>query len=205
MPLGAKALAPDIGGVLECGGGIAAHGVERDREIGALVLEQQRHVSRRGVAIGDRRQRLDVDLDQAQRIFGDPGGIGEHEGEDLADIAHLAFGDHRLPERLEIRQWLQPHGNARHAVADILGRDHAVHAGKRAGSGIVDRADAAMGDGAAQERRVQHVLAREIVDILSAAAEEAEIFEAFDRAADERVDRSHLCSRARSPASSLWP
>jgi hypothetical protein len=32
---------------------------------------------------------------------------------------------------------------------------------------------------------VQHVLAREIIDILPAAAEEAEILEAFDCAADE--------------------
>ena len=48
-------------------------------------------------------------------------------------------------------------------------------------------------------------IAREIIDILPATAKEAKILEAFDRAADERVDRSHLCSRARSPAWSLWP
>ena len=179
--------------------------MELDCEIGALVLEQQRCVLRGRVAVGDRRQRFNIDFDQPQRIFGDPCGIGEHEGEHLADVAHLGLGDHRLPERFEIRQRLQPHGNARHAVADVLGREHAMHAGKRAGGGNVDRADAAVGDRAAQKRRVQHVLAREIVDILPAAAEEAEILEAFDRAADERIDRSHLRSRARSPASSLWP
>ena len=205
MPLGAKALAPDIGGVPECGGGITEDRMELDCEIGALVLEQQCCILRGRVAVGDRRQRFDIDFDQPQCILGNPGGIGEHEGEHLADVAHLGLGDHRLPERFEIRQRLQPHGNARHAVADILRGEHAMHAGKRAGGGNVDRADAAMGDGAAQERRVQHVLACEIVDILPAATEKAEIFEAFDRAADERVDRSHLCSRARSPASSLWP
>ncbi len=161
--------------------------------------------SRGAAAIGDRRQRIDVDLDQAQRILGNAGGIGQHEGEDLADIAYLVFGNHRLSERLEIRQWLQPHGDARDAVADILGGDHAVHAGQGAGGGIVDRADAAVRDGAAQECRVQHVLAREIVDILPAAAEEAKILEALDRAADERVDGSHLRSRAASLACSLWP
>jgi hypothetical protein len=157
------------------------------------------------VTVGDRRQRFNIDFDQPERIFGDAGAVGEHKGEHLADVAHLGLGDHRLPERFEIRQRLQPHGNAGHAVADVLGREHAMHAGKRAGGRNVDRADAAVGDRAAQKRRVQHVLAREIVDILPAAAEEAEILEAFDRAADERIDRSHLRSRARSPASSLWP
>ena len=47
MPLGAEALAPDVGCVLECGGGVAADRMELDREIGALVLEQQRRVLRR--------------------------------------------------------------------------------------------------------------------------------------------------------------
>ena len=133
MPLGAEALAPDVGCVLECGGGIAEDRMELDGEIGALVLEQQRCVLRGRVAVGDRRQRFNIDVDQPERIFGDACAVGEHEGEHLADVAHLGLGDHRLPERFEIRQRLQPHGNAGHAVADVLGREHAMHAGKRAG------------------------------------------------------------------------
>ncbi len=38
---------------------------------------------------------------------------------------------------------------------------------------------------------MQHVLARKIVDKLAAAANKAQIFEAFDRLADERIDRPH--------------
>ena len=38
---------------------------------------------------------------------------------------------------------------------------------------------------------MQHVLAREIVDILAAAADEAKVLQPFDRLADERVDRPH--------------
>jgi hypothetical protein len=154
---------------------------------------------RRGAAVGDRRQRLDLDLDQAERILGNGRRVGEHDRDGLAHVAHLGLGDHRLSERLEIRQRLQPHGDARHAIADIPGRDHAMHAWQGARGRNGDRADAAMGDGAAQDRRVQHVLAREIVDILSASAQKAQILEPFDRAADERVDRSH----ARPPLRSL--
>ena len=45
---------------LECGGGIATHGMEFDGEIGALVLEQQRFVARRCAAICDRGQGIDL-------------------------------------------------------------------------------------------------------------------------------------------------
>jgi hypothetical protein len=153
---------------------------------------------RRRAAVGDGRQRLDLDLDQAERVLGDGRGLGQHDRDGLAHVAHLGLGDHRLSERLEIRQRVQPHGDARHAVADILGRDHAVYARQRARGRDGDRADAAMGDGAAQDRRMQHVLAREIVDVLSAPAQKAQILEPFDRAADERVDRSHARSPPRS-------
>ena len=198
MSLGAETLAPDVRRVGERRGGVAAHGAELDREIGALVLEQKRSVLRRRAAVGDRRQRLDLDLDQAERVLGNGRGLGEHDRDGLAHVAHLGLCDHRLSERLEIRQRLQPHGDARHAVADILGRDHAVYARQRARGRDGDRADAAMGDGAAQDRRVQHVLAREIVNVLSAPAQKAQILEPFDRAADERVDRSHAQSPLRS-------
>ena len=194
VPRGAEALAPGVGRVLERGGGVAAHGAEGDRLVGALVREQQRVVARRRVAVGDRRQRLDIDLDQAERILGDAGAVGEHDGNGFADITYFGFRDHRLPERLEIRQRLQPHRHPRHPVADILGGEHAMHAGERARGGDVDRAQAAVGDGAAQDRGVQHVLAHDVVDILPAPAQEARILQALDRAADERVDRPHVRS-----------
>ena len=203
VPLGAQALAPDVGRILECGCGIPAHRVELDREVAALVLEQERGVLRRRVAVGDRRQRLDVDLDQPERVLGDAGSVGEHDRQRLADVTHLAVRDHGLPERLEVRQWLQPHGDARHALAHVCGGDHEMHAGEPARPRNVDRADAAVGDGAAQDRRVQHALARDVVDVLPAPAQEAEIFQALDRAADERVDRSHGRCLVRSVARSL--
>jgi len=45
---------------------------------------------------------------------------------------------------------------------------------------------------------MQEVFAREIIDILSAAAQKAQILHAFDRAADQRIDRSHIASFAAS-------
>ena len=64
----------------------------------------------------------------------------------------------------------------------------------------IDRTDTAVGDGAAQDRRIQHIAAREIVDIFPASAQKTQILEPFDRAANERVDGSHLRSPPRSLA-----
>ena len=44
-----------------------------------------------------------------------------------------------------------------------------------------------MGDGTAQDRRVQQVLVGEVVDVLAAAAQEAKILEPLHRAADEDI------------------
>ena len=38
---------------------------------------------------------------------------------------------------------------------------------------------------------MKHVLAREIVDILAAPADQAEIFQPLDRLTDKRIDRPH--------------
>jgi len=46
-----------------------------------------------------------------------------------------------------------------------------MHAGERERYGRIDRADAAVGDRAAQDRRVQQALAGYIVDILPAPAQ----------------------------------
>ncbi len=91
VPLGSEALAPRIGRSLERRGGIAAHGVELDRQIGARLLEQQRLVPRRHVPVGNRRQRLDLDLDQADRILGNGRALRQHQRDRLAHIAHLSF------------------------------------------------------------------------------------------------------------------
>ena len=55
--------------------------------------------------------------------------VGQHDGERLADVAHLVVGDHRLLERLELRQRLQPHRDDRHPARHVLGGDDRVHAG----------------------------------------------------------------------------
>ena len=74
--------------------------------------------------------------------------------------------------------------------ADIRRGDDGMHAGARQRGALVDRADAAVRDRAAQDHGVQHVREGEIIDVLAAPAQKPEILDAFDRAADQRIPRA---------------
>ena len=79
-----------------------------------------------------------------------------------------------------------PQRNRRHRRADLGRGDDGVHAGRAQRRAGVDRADAAVRDRAAQDRGVQKIVAREVVDELAAPAQKAKVLDALDRAADRR-------------------
>ena len=68
--------------------GIAVEIVERD--VARHVVVELRRAGRRGLArLGDGGQRLDVDLDRFRRILGLRQRLGDHDGDRIADEAHL--------------------------------------------------------------------------------------------------------------------
>ena len=91
MAAGAQGLAPRIGRLGEGRVGVAAHGVEGERAVGARRFEQQALVLLRDAPVGHRRQRLDLDLDRLQRVLADRDAVGDHHRHRLADIAHLVM------------------------------------------------------------------------------------------------------------------
>ena len=113
-----EALAAGVGRVPERCVGVAFDGRQRDDlDCGrwprtARLLP----VAGRG-AVCDRRQRLDVERDQFERVLGQRLGVGDDDGDRLADVAHFVLGDDRLLERLELRQQLLPHGDDRESPA----------------------------------------------------------------------------------------
>ena len=129
----------------------------------AVAVLEQRYVGRlRLASVGDRRQRLDVEFDQGERVLGDGRAVGDHQGDGLADEAHLGLGDDRLGKRLERRHRREPDRNERHRAhfaCDLGGGNDRVNAGHGTRARAVDGPDAAMGDGAAQDRPVQHAVA----------------------------------------------
>ena len=101
------------------------------------------------------------------------------------------MGDDGLLERREGRRGFLPQRNGRDRGAqrsgDLRRGDHGLHPWPRACGTGLDRADAPVRDRAAQDHGVQQVLACEVVDELAAPAQEAQILDAFDRAADKGV------------------
>ena len=123
----------------------------------------------------DGRQRLVLDVDQLQRVLGDVGGLGHDRRHLLALEAHLVGGEHRLGVA---REGGHP-GEVvlRHQVAGDDGDD--TRQGLRPGG--VDRDDAGVCKGAAQELHVQHPRERDVVDVVALAADEALVLLALDR------------------------
>jgi hypothetical protein len=80
-----------------------------------------------------------------------------------------------------------PQRNGRDRGADLGRRDDGVYARPRPRRGDIDGADPAVRHRAAQDHRMQQILAGEIVDELAAAAQQPKILDAFDRAADEDI------------------
>ncbi len=74
-------------------------------------------------AIGNRRQRLDIDDDVFERIFRHGRRIGDNNGDRLADIPHLLMRQDRLVKHLELRQRLQAQ---RESTGTTLPRSAAV-------------------------------------------------------------------------------
>ena len=151
---------------------------------------EQRHAALGGRAVGNRGERRDLDRDHLGRILGERRGFGDDHSQRLADIADLAGRDHRLLERDEGIELLLAERNGRHLAEvsfDVGRRDHGVHARACTRCSRVDRNDAAMGNGAAQDHRMELAGARDIVDILALAAQEPQILDPLERAADEGV------------------
>ncbi len=103
-----ETLAPPIGRCPERRAGVAANGAEREGDVARLLpppcSNSRLSPLRRGSAVGHRRQGLDIDRDRLERVLADRRAFGEHDRDRLAHIADLVGRDHRLLERLELRQ-----------------------------------------------------------------------------------------------------
>jgi hypothetical protein len=187
VALHAEGFAPGIRRIGKSRIGVAAHRVERERAVGAGAFEQQAFASLGNAPVGDRGQRLDLRRDRLQRVFADGDAVREHHGHRLSDIAHLAVGNHRLLERFELRQRLQPHRDDRSAAGHVARRDDCMHSRNLQSLGGIDGHNASVSHGAAQDDRMQQAFAAEVVDVFAAAAQEAQVFPPLDAAADEGI------------------
>ncbi len=106
-------LAADVRRVFERRIGVAARGRDGAGDVAAGFFEQENIVLARGIAVDHRGKRLDIDGDRLQRVLGQRNAIGDHDGNRLADKAHLVGGDDRLHVTLGRRQRIVPQRNRR--------------------------------------------------------------------------------------------
>ncbi len=98
-----------------------AHLVVDDVAVGALVQER-RSVGQRSLDVGQRRQRVVVDVDELSSVHGRRGAAGSHHGHRLADIPHGVGGDEwHVGAVVEAGQQRTPTSK----VCPGPGRDHA--------------------------------------------------------------------------------
>ena len=153
-----------------------------------------------------RRQRLKLDGNVAQRIFGEIAALREYDRERLADMADLVLGERHLgaliEDRVLDRRRRHQQRTGRPIGAEIGGgidRDNAVAGARR---GDIDRADAGMREIAAQKCRVHHAGQFDVVDEQRLAAQQPRVLVATDRRAE--TARAHGCGfRSRSAASCM--
>jgi len=109
--------------------------------------------------VGHRRQRLVLDPDQADGVFGDVAGVRYHQHHRLADVADFSERDATLLHR-RIGEARQGRCFPGRVLAGYHGND-ARQGGRRA---AVDRFDAGVRVRASQHGRARHVGQRDVVD-----------------------------------------
>ncbi len=209
--LGAERVLENMRGLGEGLVDIAAPQAEVERDIGALAalemlevgegaggleLLVHQHLVVGGFDLVEHRgQFLIFRDDELHRLLRDMRIGGEHGRHRLADIVHLVDGEDGLvvEGRAVIRL-----GND---LAHVFRRDHAIDAGERFRRAGIDRLDAAVRHGAAEDLGMQHALQAHRVGIFGSARDLLAGFEPRQRASDLCADRagrdgcrSHQCA-----------
>ena len=208
--LGAEGVLEDVIGFRKSARGVAASQMEVESDIGIglplQMLEIGKGTRRLEHVVHDRRRGHRLDLVEHGRqlvILGDDRLCGslrhvrvgrEHHRDRLADIVHLAGGKDRLVVEGRAVE------RVRHHLAHVVDADHAVDAGERARRARVERADAPVGDRAAEDFSVEHAGQADVVYVFGAAGYLGRAFQARHRASHLSACRGrHQCA---CPASS---
>ena len=181
----------DVGGAREGGVGRLLVALDLDEaDVVRAIVPDQRHAGFDRVAGGDDgRQRLVVDLDQFGGVDRLVVGLGDDEGDIVADHAHPILDQSRVarPIARGAVAALESARNGKIAEAGFLvvgPGQHREHAGRRLGLRGVDRADARVGMRRAQHVAERHAGKHHVGDVAAAALDEPWVLETRHRLAD---------------------
>ena len=172
------------------GGGVA--GLEIDAEVARHVVPDQRRARlQRLGGIGHGGQGVVIDLDQLGRVPGRLQGLGDDEGDRLADEMDRPVGQGRARRHRDRRAVAVLGRGARRDDAQSLGvplgrGEHGQHPRRRRGRSGIDPLDARVRVGRAQDQAMGHAIQRHVVQVAPRAGQKADVFLALDRLADGR-------------------
>ena len=150
----------------------------------------------RGRVVDDRRERLDVELDQLERILGECPSLGDDERVRIADVAHFVVGQHLVRAGWPHRQ----HGGRTHRADEhVVQVDCGQHGNDTVGLACgsdVDAHDASARDVAPCERHVQHAGHDDVVDVATLPGQQSRILLAADAVADQTCGRCEDAHRS---------
>ena len=198
QPVVAKAQLADVRRLRE--GGVGA-GAVADRPVvakvvGCLVVHHRAAAGRclRLRDIDHRRQLFIVDLDHRRRVLRLLQRLGDHQRDAVADIAHLRIGQDRmlrLLHRRAVDAVDEPAARQPAYILELLAGEDAQHAGCGLRGGDVDLRQPGVRVGAAHEHAVALLRQRDVVGVLAAAGQEAQVFAARHRLADQLLGCVH--------------
>ena len=149
-----------------------------------MAMRDRRARGQRVAAIGDRGERAVVDFDQPGRVLGGVAAPGDHHGDRLPDMADLVLREDLPIQDMAVGRARQrgdqpAGGEMRGELGMAQHRLHPRHRRRRRG---VDACDFGMGEGAADEARVQHPRQMDVVDEPPGAAQQRRVLKPLDLA-----------------------
>ncbi len=161
------------------GGGVARLGFEG--EIALSFPRRHGAVFQRIDGADDVRQRLPVDGDRFRRVLGPLEGVGDHEGDGVAYIAHHVARQHQIGPHVGLHA--RQHAEARHRreVGDVGAGEHQAHARHGAHAAELVDGEAGVGVRRAHHHRLQRIVPRDVGDVATLALEQRGVFLAGER------------------------
>ena len=136
-------------------------------------------------------QRLPVDRNRLGGVLCLLDGVGDDEGDGIADVADHVARQHRIGRRVDLHALGNGDAGQPAQLGDVGRGEHEMHAGQTARHRHIGDAKTRMGMGRAHHHRTQRAGRRDVGHIAATAPDERIVFLAGDALGDAEFGRMH--------------
>ena len=171
---------------------LIAQGPVENQVAGHIGMDLRAAIRQRGNGGGNGGGQVVVDRDQIGRSFRLIGGLGDDDGDLIANVSHGVCGQHRMGWRLHRLAVFVGHGPAANQTAEAVGGhvgagEHGDHAGRCRGFAGIDGFDRGVSVRRAHERGIVLTGQGHVIDITPITGEKAIVLLTADGGADTRI------------------